>query len=118
MGRRQEIGRYGEDVAARYLADRGITVLARNWRCRLGELDIVARDGDALVICEVKTRSGNGYGSPLEAVTPIKLARLHRLAAAFLAESGLRVPRVRIDCVGVLRPPRGAASVEYRPGIH
>lgn len=118
MGRRQEIGRYGEDVAARYLVERGITVLARNWRCRLGELDIVARDGDFLVICEVKTRSGTGYGSPLEAVTPVKLARLHRLAAAFLAESGLRVPRVRIDCVGVLRSPRGAAGVEYRQGIH
>jgi putative endonuclease len=117
MGRRQEIGRYGEDVAARYLAERGMAVLARNWRCRLGELDIVARDGVALVICEVKTRSGRGYGSPFDAITPVKLARLHRLAAEFLHQSGLQVPRVRIDCVAVLRSPIGPAAVEHRRGI-
>ena len=117
MGRRQAIGRYGEDVAARYLNEHGMAVLVRNWRCRLGEVDIIARDGDALVVCEVKTRSGVGYGSPLEAITPVKLARLHRLAAQFLADSGLRVPRVRIDCVAVLRHPSGAAGVEHRRGI-
>ncbi len=117
MGRRQEIGRYGEDVAARYLTDHGAVVLARNWRCRWGELDIVARDGDAVVICEVKTRSGTGYGSPLEAVTPVKLARLHRLAAAYLTETGTRAPRVRIDAIAVLRPARGPATVEHRRGI-
>ena len=117
MGRRQEIGRYGEDVAVQYLIDHGVVVLARNWRCRFGEVDIVARDGDAVVICEVKTRSGTGYGSPLESVTPAKLARLHRLAAQFLADTGTRAPRVRIDCIGVLRPVRGAAEVEHRRGI-
>lgn len=117
MGRRQEIGRYGEDVAARYLTEQGIAVLVRNWRCRLGEVDIVARDGDSLVICEVKTRSGTGYGSPLEAVTPVKLGRLHRLAAEFLRESGLRVPQVRIDCVAVLRSPRGRAVIDHRRGV-
>ena len=61
------IGRCGEDEAVRHLQAAGYVVLGRNWRCELGEIDIVARDGDVLVICEVKTRSGLGFGTPLEA---------------------------------------------------
>ena len=66
------LGRYGEDVAARHLLSEGFVVLDRNWRCDVGEIDIVARDGDTLVVCEVKTRSGTGFGSPLEAVTTVE----------------------------------------------
>ena len=83
---RSALGRYGEDVAARHLSDTGMEVLARNWRCDLGEADLVARDGDTLVICEVKTRRGLDYGTPLEAVTARKLARLRRHAARWIAE--------------------------------
>ena len=68
------LGDYGERLACRYLAGRGFTILDRNWRCARGELDIVARDGDALVVCEVKTRSDEGFGAPFEAVTRRKLA--------------------------------------------
>ncbi len=113
MAAKDTVGRYGEDVAARHLAELGYQVLQRNWRCDLGEIDIVARDGDCLVVCEVKTRRGDAFGHPAEAVTQRKLARLRRLAARWLAESGLHPPQVRIDVVAVLRPPSGAARVEH-----
>lgn len=82
MGALQELGRYGEDVAVRHLHDQGLVILERNWRCRAGEIDIVARHGDVLVFCEVKTRRSDRFGSPVEAVTPRKLARMRVLAAA------------------------------------
>ena len=113
MRAKDAVGRYGEDVAARFLAEAGLVVLERNWRCELGEVDIVAREGDVLVFCEVKTRSGTVYGTPLEAVTARKAARLRRLASRWLAERPVRPATVRIDVVGVLRPARGAAQVEH-----
>jgi putative endonuclease len=111
------VGAYGERVAADHLVAAGMVVLDRNWRCAAGEIDIVARDGDTLVFCEVKTRTGTGFGSPLEAVTPRKAARLRRLAAAWTREHGLHPPDIRIDLVGVLRPRRGAAQVEHVRGV-
>jgi putative endonuclease len=114
---RSAVGRYGEDVAARHLAAAGMQVLARNWRCDLGEIDLVAQDGPTLVVCEVKTRRGLDYGTPLEAVTARKMSRLRRLAARWLAESGQRPPQVRIDVVSVLMRERGAAVVEHLRGV-
>ncbi|MEO7744624.1 MAG: YraN family protein [Actinomycetota bacterium] len=113
MAAKDTVGRYGEDVAARHLIEQGLVVLHRNWRCELGEIDIIARDGDCLVVCEVKTRRSGSFGSPAEAVTPRKVARLRRLAARWLAESGLHPPLVRIDVVAVSRPRSGAAQVEH-----
>lgn len=117
MARAQQIGRYGEDVAARYLSEAGMAVLDRNWRCDIGEIDIVARDGDTLVVCEVKTRSSLAYGSGLEAVTRAKADRQRRLAGRWLAARGLRARRVRVDVVAVLRAERGAASVDHLRGV-
>lgn len=111
------VGAYGERVAAAHLVAAGMVILERNWRCRTGEIDIVARDGDTLVICEVKTRTGTDFGSPLEAVTARKAARLRRLAAAWATERDLHVPDIRIDLVGVLRPRRGAPQVEHVRGV-
>ena len=113
MAAKDAVGRYGEDVAARHLTQLGYQLLHRNWRCELGEIDILARDGDCLVVCEVKTRRSVHCGHPAEAVTPRKVARLRRLTAMWLAESGLHPPRVRIDVVAVLRPPTGPAEVEH-----
>ncbi|GAB7190584.1 YraN family protein [Kineococcus sp. NUM-3379] len=107
------VGGYGERVAVRYLQQAGMVVLARNWRCELGEVDVVARDGDCLVVCEVKTRRTTAAGHPLEAVTPAKVARLRRLAAAWMAAAGVHPPEVRLDVVAVLRPRRGPALVEH-----
>lgn len=119
MRAKDKVGQYGEDIAARYLADVGFAIVERNWRCRLGEIDIVAWDADAttLVICEVKTRRGMEYGGPLEAVTWHKLARLRRLAAQWLRDHDLTPADVRIDVVGVLRPRHGAAVVEHLRGV-
>lgn len=116
-GRRNALGRYGERVAARHLTDRGLVVLDRNWRCEAGELDLVLREGDVLVACEVKTRSSLACGSPHEAVDPVKLERLKRLALLWADRHGVRPADVRIDLVAVQRPRRGPAAVEHVPGL-
>jgi putative endonuclease len=110
------VGRYGEDVAARHLLEAGFDVLARNWRCTAGEIDIVARDGDVVVICEVKTRSSVRFGLPAEAVTAKKAARLRELALWWLREHPAGGSPVRFDVVSVLRSARGAASVQHLRG--
>ena len=119
------VGRYGEDVAVAHLEAAGLEVVARNWRCREGEIDIIAREGAVLVMCEVKTRRALGFGTPLEAVTAAKASRLRRLAARWLAEqrsagssSSARdgYAEVRFDVVSVLRPLTGAAVVEHLRG--
>jgi len=114
---RRGLGDYGEALAARFLRDRGMVVLARNWRCEAGEIDIVARDGDCLVVCEVKTRRGSRFGLPVEAVTWAKVLRLRRLAAAWLHAHDDAVASVRIDVVGVLAPLDGPPRVHYVPGV-
>ncbi|MBV9593657.1 MAG: YraN family protein [Actinobacteria bacterium] len=119
MTANRAIGQYGERLAARYLAERGLEILDRNWRCRDGELDIVARDDAAVVFCEVKTRSSTDYGYPAEAVDGIKAARIRRLALAWLADhrsaEGFR-PELRFDVISVVLARRGAPSVEHRIG--
>jgi putative endonuclease len=111
------LGAYGERLAAAHLRAVGMTVLERNWRCPIGEIDIVARDGDVLVVCEVKTRRSLAAGHPLEGVTPRKAHRLRRLAAAWILERGVHPAEVRIDLVGVLRPVRGRSSVVHVRGV-
>ncbi|MFI1357563.1 YraN family protein [Streptomyces sp. NPDC020898] len=120
---RGALGRYGEGLAARRLAEAGMTVLDRNWRAgRTGEIDIVARDGDALVVCEVKTRRTSGpagvFQHPMAAVTPAKAERLRGLAERWVQEHGGAPPGgVRIDLIGVLLPERGAPVVEHARGV-
>ena len=123
------LGRRGEEIAARYLVEQGYEVLDRNWRCRsgglTGELDIVARRRGLLVVCEVKTRTGTGFGDPVDAVTRAKAARIHGLAARWLAErhsssGGLRgwrhVTRLRLDVIGVLCEPNSPVRVKHVEG--
>ena len=110
---RQAVGRHGENVAARTVADLGWEVLARNWRCTHGEIDLVAVDGDELVVIEVKTRRSARYGTPAEAVTPAKVARLRRLAAAYLGAQQRRYAGVRLDVIAVTLPRAGSAHVEH-----
>ena len=110
-----ELGAHGERIAAAFLTDAGLRVLDRNWRCRDGELDIVAREGDALVFCEVKTRRGTGYGQPVEAVGRAKQRRLRTLAQRWLAAHDEHAPELRFDVVGVLvRPARPALVTHLR----
>ena len=114
----QRLGRLGEALAVRYLSGQGYMIMDRNWRCRWGEIDIVALDDLALVVCEVKTRAGQRNGSPLESVTPAKLRRLHRLAELWLVERGGRRERIRIDAVGVsVDPDDGNYQIHHAKGI-
>lgn len=107
------VGEYGEQLACRYLRERGMVIVDRNWRCEHGEIDIVARDGDCLVVCEVKTRRGTGFGEPVDAVIPRKVARLRRLTGVWLVEHPDEAsPQVRIDVIGVLC--RGGQPVQLR----
>lgn len=115
--RRRELGRYGEAYAARHLTRQGMVVLDRNWRCPAGEIDLVLREDDVLVVCEVKTRSSTAFGAPLETVTPAKAERLQRLAALWIEERGIRPAGIRIDVVGVLLRQRGAPEVEHAAGV-
>ena len=120
MRAKDVLGRAGEDLAAQFLGNVGLTVLERNWRCAGGEIDIVALDGDVLVVCEVKTRSSDRYGGPLQAVSEQKLARLRRLAARWMNERAPRVldapPRgIRIDLLAVWAGP--APTLEHLRGI-
>lgn len=108
---------YGERVAACYLKYLGMVVLERNWRCRHGEVDIIARDGSTLVVCEVKTRSSLNHGSPVEAVSSQKASRLRRLSTYWLSERQLNPPSVRIDVISVLIPDRGAPQVDRIAGV-
>ena len=100
-GRLRALGDSGEDAAAAWYLARGYEVVARNWRCRDGEIDLVVRRGRVTVICEVKTRTSVAFGAPVEAVTRTKQLRLRRLAAQYLAASGTRGD-VRFDVASVL----------------
>jgi len=106
------LGAAGEDLAAQWYAEHGFDLVARNWRCRIGEIDLLVEREDLLVVCEVKSRSGDWFGAGWEAVTARKRAKLRSLAEAFLAaEPRWRRARVRFDVASVM------ASRGTRPRI-
>ncbi len=111
------LGRQGEEAAARFLEAAGLRILSRNWRCADGELDIVAAERRTLVVCEVKTRSGPGYGTALEAVTRAKQARLRRLAVRWISAHDLLFDGIRIDAVGLTRGQGGGYTIEHVRGV-
>lgn len=113
MAAKDALGRRGEEIAARHLVGRGLSIVDRNWRCPQGEIDLVARDGGELVFVEVKTRAGLAYGHPLEAITTTKLARLRRLAAAWCEAHPGSHDRIRIDAIAVIAPLRGPVEIEH-----
>lgn len=100
--RRQQLGAAGEALAARWYEGEGYEVLARNWRCREGELDLVLGRGPLVVFCEVKTRRTAAYGVPAEAVTIAKQRRIRVLATRWLRESGVHAQTLRFDVAAVL----------------
>ena len=101
---RRALGAAGEAAVAAWYADRGYHIVARNWRCPAGELDLVVRKGRTLVFCEVKSRSSSAFGAPVEAVTTAKQARLRRLAGRWLEAGGTqaRASDLRFDVASVL----------------
>lgn len=98
---RAELGRIGEDAACAFLSGQGFQVLDRNWRCRSGEIDLVARSKDLIVFAEVKSRTGTTFGEPEESVTPRKAARIRGLASEYLAGSEVHGD-VRFDVIAVM----------------
>ncbi|WP_235737601.1 YraN family protein [Nocardioides alcanivorans] len=117
MTRTQALGAYGETLAAQHLVKRGMVLLDHNWRCDAGEIDLVLRDARTLVFCEVKTRRTVSRGTPQEAVTATKVARMRRLAAQWMADHDVHVPLVRLDLVAVLAPHSGAVEIDHVVGI-
>ena len=96
----QVAGGNAEDRAAAYLAARGLAIVARNYRTRLGEIDLVARDGDVLVFVEVRMRRSGSFGGALESITPAKQRRIRAAAQQYLQRLG-REPRCRFDVVAM-----------------
>jgi putative endonuclease len=115
MAAKDDLGRAGEERAAAHLEKRGCRVLERNWRCRDGELDIVALDGGEIVVVEVKTRRALGFGHPLEAVDARKRARLWRLAMAWASAhpEWARGRDIRLDAIAVIGAEPATAKVEH-----
>lgn len=117
MNPKDALGKRGEQLAADYLERLGFRILDRNWRCADGELDIIAIDRQVLVACEVKTRSGDRYGTPVESVSRAKLRRLRRLAVLWVTAHGLIVDEIRVDIVGVLKTPSGGFRIDHLRGV-
>ena len=117
MRAKDVLGKSGEQTAADYLEAHGFRILDRNWRSADGEIDIVAVERHALVVCEVKTRTSTRYGTPLEAVSRAKRVRLRRLAAQWLNAHGIRFDEVRIDVVGLLYEGTGGFTIEHVRGV-
>ena len=116
-GSKQQVGTRGEDLACAELTRQGLTIVERNWRCSVGELDIVAVEGATLVFCEVKSRTGLGFGDPLEAITWAKRRTLRQLAAIWMRDHCVRTSSIRIDAIGVLLLPRQEPTIRHVKGI-
>lgn len=117
MAEKDRLGRRGEAVAADWLEEQGYEILARNWRCASGELDLIARLGRVTAFVEVKTRSSVAFGHPFEAITAEKAARLRRLAAEWCRAHGPVRGETRIDAIAVLDAWNATPSVEHRAGV-
>jgi putative endonuclease len=111
---RQGLGRDGEAAAERWLRRAGFAIVARGFRARCGEIDLIARDGPLVVFVEVKTRSGDGFGRPADAVTAQKRRRMVRVASVYLAQCGSTERACRFDVVEVI-PTAGAWRIRHIP---
>lgn len=114
---RRALGARGEELAAAWYVEHGYEILDRNWRCREGELDLVLRGAGATVFCEVKTRTSDAYGSPVEAITRTKQRRIRVLAGRWIEARGHRGGELRFDVVSVLAPRDAPPTVEVLEGV-
>lgn len=115
---RNELGAFGEQVAVEHLRGLGLRIVARNWRCRYGELDVIAAEGDdTVVFVEVKTRTSDGFGGIAEAVTPQKVRRIRRLAGIWLAGQNTGWAQIRIDVIGVRIGRRRTPELTHLRGV-
>lgn len=112
MKPRQRLGQWGEDLAARYLERVGCTVLARNWRCPAGEVDLIVREGATLAFVEVRTRRPSTYGTPEESITAGKLAHMLAVAQTYVYEQAWE-GNWRLDVVAITVERQGPPSIEW-----
>ena len=112
---RSKLGAQGERIAAVHLESLGLVIEARNYRARVGEIDLVARDGRETVFVEVRTKRSTAYGTPEESVTPRKQARLVKSAMQYLAEHGRMNAPWRVDIVGITLQSDGPARIVHIP---
>ncbi|GAA3055774.1 YraN family protein [Actinokineospora globicatena] len=117
MARHLRLGSRGEDIAAHHLQRQGLRVLARNWRCDLGELDLICATPTHLVVCEVKTRTSTRHGTPTEAVTATKAHRIRTLTHRWRLDTGHPPTPTRYDVIAVLIPPHGTPTLHHHRGI-
>lgn len=119
MANKDDLGRAGEDRAAEHLEANGYAVLDRNWRVPGGELDLIVATPRELVVVEVKTRRGSGFGHPFEAVDARKRSRLWRLAIAWVAAHPEQAQgrRLRIDAIAIIGPDPATAALEHVEGV-
>lgn len=96
------LGSWGEDIAEKYLKKKGYLIVGRNFRCRLGEIDIIARDGAELVFIEVKTRQNQSYGLPCEAINAVKVRHIKRTAAYYTKVHAMEYQDTRLDVIEIL----------------
>lgn len=117
MRAKDALGAYGEELAAQHLQGLGMSVLSRNWRCERGELDLVARDDDTLVVCEVKTRRTTNFGDPSEAISVRKLRRMRECAFLWLVEHRVHPAHIRFDVVAIVQPWESAPVLRHIRGL-
>ncbi len=116
MDYRRLLGSEGEILALGYLQDKGLKLMAKNYRCRLGELDLVMRNKEQVVFVEVRTKSSAAFGTGLESITLKKRTKLKLVAQQFLAHYGLQGADLRFDIVSVCKPPFGPSVLEHVEG--
>ena len=113
---RRKLGQWGEEQAARYLEAQGCTLVARNWRCTAGEVDLVVQDGAWLAFVEVRTRRGRAYGTPEESITPTKLARMAAVAESYVYETEW-AGDWRLDVVAIEARPGRPPEIEWYKSV-
>lgn len=114
---RQRLGQRGEEIACKFLSAKGYEILSRNWRCNRVELDIVARDSQTIVFCEVKTRQSSMFGLPAEAITRLKRENLRRAALLWLSSSAQKSAPLRFDVIAVTFDAEAQPHITHIRGI-
>jgi putative endonuclease len=117
MAHKDDLGRWGERVAAEYLESEGYSIVDRGWRCAHGEIDIIVHREDCTAFVEVKTRRTLQFGHPLESITPAKMSRLRVLAGEWCRTTGYSRGRIRIDGIGIVGDGVRIESLDHRTDV-
>ncbi|NLI60172.1 MAG: YraN family protein [Clostridiales bacterium] len=112
---RKKLGSWGEEQARKYLENQGFLILDNNYRCKLGEIDLIAMDGDSLVFIEVKTRRSTAYGFPMEAVGKRKQSKYIQMASIYIKEKAMAQVPFRFDVIEIMAKGQGQWDINHIP---